>query len=258
MAHSGSAACTACHAKEFEAWSHSQHARAMAEATAKTVLGDFSSASAESHGSTAQFSQRDGRFFVTTDDKDGKLAEFEIKDTFGIEPLQQYLAALPDGRLQALPFAWDTRTKGEGGQRWFHLYPGRKIAPTDELHWTGRQQNWNYMCAECHSTAVRKGYEASTNSFNTTYAEISVGCEACHGAGAQHAAWAKAGKNPAVANKGFASVPARRPTLDWTIDPTSGSPRTGVTRPPGDEVETCARCHGRGRPSNSCLTTWSS
>src|SRR3990172_6812187 len=188
IAHSGSAACAACHVQEFEAWSHSQHARAMADASANNILGDFGSASAESHGSTALFSQRGGRFFVTTDDKDGKSAEFQIKNTFGIEPLQQYLAALPDGRLQALPFAWNTRAKGEGGQRWFHLYPDRKIAPTDELHWTGRQQNWNYMCAECHSTAVRKGYEATTNSFNTTFAEISVGCEARHGAGGQHVA----------------------------------------------------------------------
>ena len=59
---------------------------------------------------------------------DGKPADYEIDYTFGVYPLQQYLIAFPDGRLQALGLAWDTRPKEQGGQRWFHLYPDEKIA----------------------------------------------------------------------------------------------------------------------------------
>jgi hypothetical protein len=55
------------------------------------------------------------------DGLDGKLADFEIRYTFGIALLQQYLIAFPDGRMQALGIAWDSRPKDKGGQRWFHL-----------------------------------------------------------------------------------------------------------------------------------------
>ena len=77
---------------------------------------------------------------------------------------------------------WDTRDDGRG---WYHLQPETLGIPDDVLHWTGSGQNWNHMCADCHSTAVTKGFDASTNTFNTQFAEVSVGCEACHGRVAQ-------------------------------------------------------------------------
>ena len=81
--------------------------------------------------------------------------------TFGVTPLQQYLVEFDDGRLQAFPVAWDTRPKEDGGQHWFHLYPEENIGPGDPLYWTGPNQNWNFMCAECHSTNLRRNYDAS-------------------------------------------------------------------------------------------------
>ncbi|OYZ87395.1 MAG: hypothetical protein B7Y01_04950, partial [Xanthobacter sp. 17-67-6] len=160
----------------------------------------------------------------------------------------QYLVTFPDGRVQVLPWAWDTRPAQDGGQRWFHIYPDRPMPPTDPLHWTRSMQNWNFMCAECHSTTVTKGYDAAADSFHTTFSEISVGCESCHGAGGGHVAWANAGASPDVAGRGFASVAPTRPTPDWSPDPATGSPAHGVSRPAGDEVETCARCHARRGP----------
>jgi len=70
---------------------------------------------------------------------DGKPADFEIKYTFGVEPLQQYLIELPGGRLQAFTLAWDSRAKQNGGQRWFALYPNEHIAPGDPLHWLAKR-----------------------------------------------------------------------------------------------------------------------
>ena len=75
---------------------------------------------------TSRFFRRDGKFFVNTDGPDGKLADFEIRYVFGVTPLQQYLIAFPDGRMQALGIAWDSRPKDKGGQRWFHLYPDQR------------------------------------------------------------------------------------------------------------------------------------
>ena len=186
----GSPACKSCHPQQFAAWTSSQHARAMQHATAETVRGDFSDATFTYQGVTSNFFRRDGKYFVRTDGPDGKLADFEVKYTFGVEPLQQYLVELPGGRLQALALSWDTRPKEAGGQRWFRQYPDEKIDFRDELHWTRRGQNWNFMCADCHSSQVAKGYDATKDAFATHWNEISVGCESCHGPGSAHVAWA--------------------------------------------------------------------
>jgi tetratricopeptide (TPR) repeat protein len=118
------------------------------------------------------------------------MREFEIRYTFGIEPLQQYLVPFPGGRLQALPIAWDTERA-----RWFTLNPDTVVSPDDWLHWTRNGQNWNGMCAECHSTNLQKNFDADTGTYSTTWSEIDVSCEACHGPGSRHVAWARA--NPA-------------------------------------------------------------
>jgi predicted CXXCH cytochrome family protein len=217
----------------------------MQEATEATVLGDFNNAQAEHFSSKARFFRKDGHFIVETEGKDGRTAEFPIRYTFGVDPLQQYLVEFPDGRVQALPYAWDTRPKEKGGQRWFHLYPGEDIPPEDPLHWTGPQQNWNYMCAECHSTNVRKTYDAAKDEFHTTFSEVSVGCEACHGPASGHIAWATGGRTQAVAHHGFPSVAASRGPVAWIPDPKTGSPAISAPRPEGGEAETCDRCHSR-------------
>ena len=96
---------------------------------------------------------------MRTDGPDGKLQDYEIAYTFGVYPLQQYLTAFPGGRYQVLPFAWDSRPAAGGGQRWFHLYPKEAIPAGDALHWTGMNQTWNFMCADCHSTNLRRNYD---------------------------------------------------------------------------------------------------
>ena len=165
----GRDACRPCHEAAFESWLGSDHDLAMDVATADTVLGDFDGAVFESKGITTTFFMRDGRFFVNTEGPDGELADFEIPHTFGHEPLQQYLVPFPGGRLQCLSIAWDT-DQGE----WFDLNPNQIIPPDDWLHWTRSAQNWNGMCAECHSTNLQKNFDAASNSYKTTWSEIDV------------------------------------------------------------------------------------
>ncbi|HSD43929.1 MAG TPA: tetratricopeptide repeat protein [Burkholderiales bacterium] len=243
----GGAACAACHAKEVEAWRGSQHDRAMEVASDKTVLGNFDNAKFTYAGTTSNFFKRDGKFYVNTDGPDGKSADYEIRYTFGVAPLQQYLIELPGGRLQALGIAWDSRPKAEGGQRWFHLYPDRKLKAGDPLHWTGIDQNWNYQCADCHSTNLRKGYEEKTGAFNTTWTDLNVGCEACHGPGSDHVAWArKEGDWKRFdAGKGLVVALDERRGASWAIDPATGNAARSKPRDTQREIETCARCHAR-------------
>jgi tetratricopeptide (TPR) repeat protein len=248
----GSETCEGCHQEQAQLWGTSQHKHAMQHATDKTVLGDFNDASFDYYGVRSRFFRKDGKFLVETDGPDGKLATFEVKYTFGVDPLQQYLIEFPDGRLQALSIAWDTRPKEQGGQRWFHLYPNEEIRSADVLHWTKLNQNWNFMCAECHSTGVHKNYDAANDRFATTFAEISVGCETCHGQGSSHLAWARnrnrwwpfaKQEDPA---KGLMVHFDERKDIVWRHDPTTGnSQRNFAPALLRKEVETCGLCHAR-------------
>ena len=243
----GSGACAACHAREGQAWRESQHAQAMAEATGSTVLGRFDGTPVAYAGITSSFFRRGDKFYARTEGADGRLADFEIKYTFGVSPLQQYLVAFPGGRLQALSLAWDTRPVTAGGQRWFHLYPEERITAGDPLHWTGAQQNWNFMCADCHSTNVRKGYDPATRQYATTWSEITVGCEACHGPGGDHIAWARRGGTAveARADRYLSAQLDERKGVVWGIDPARQSPLGSRPRLSDREIEVCARCHAR-------------
>lgn len=186
VAYVGRQACSQCHAAQANAWTGSRHDLAMQPADSTTVLGDFAGTSFTYAGTTSTFSHKDGGYWVTTDGPDGRLTEYRVAYTFGVYPLQQYLIPFPGGRYQALNVVWDTRLKSEGGQRWFHLYPDERVDFRDPLHWTGPLQSWNFSCAECHSTNLQKRYSAAADSYNTTWSEIDVSCEACHGPGADH------------------------------------------------------------------------
>jgi len=218
----GRESCLSCHQVAYQAWAGSDHDNAMDVASDSTVLGNFAAAVFEDRGATSEFYRRDGKYYVRTEGPGGETEEFEIAYTFGAEPLQQYLIRFPGGRLQALSTAWDV-VRGE----WFHLYPGQDIPSDDWLHWTRGGQNWNGMCAECHSTNLVKGYDPTTKTFETTWSEIDVSCEACHGPGSRHVAWAEL---PPM---------ARPPSDDYELV----IPTSDITA--RQQVELCAPCHSR-------------
>ncbi len=222
------ASCLGCHAEQAQSWKDSDHDWSMREAKEGNVLGNFADTRFSDAGVTSRFFRRNGQYFVNTEGADGKPADFRIQYTFGYWPLQQYLVAFPSGRLQALTVAWDSRPASAGGQRWFSLYPGQRFAPSDALHWTGRYQNWNAMCADCHSTNLLKGYDEQHDSFASTWHEQNVGCQSCHGPGQAHVQWearTDKAKEAAVEQKGLVvSLKA----LDSKA-----------------QVEQCAYCHSR-------------
>ncbi len=242
----GAERCSTCHSRETALWRQSQHAKAMQNASEDTVLGNFDNASFDYFGTPSTFYRRDNKFLVRTDGADGQIAEFEISHVFGVAPLQQYLVAFPDGRLQALSVAWDTRPESAGGQRWFHLYPDTPIRAGDPLHWTRREQNWNWMCAECHSTKLERHFDAASNSYATTFAEMNVACEACHGPGEKHFAWASTGADTAAdPSRGLPVRLDERRGVHWTMDAQSGNATRSEPPGPRTEMAVCAQCHAR-------------
>jgi Flp pilus assembly protein TadD len=242
----GEASCASCHEREAAAWRSSQHAHAMQPASSATVLGDFRDARFTYDGVTSTFFRKGERYFVRTDGPDGALADFEITFTFGVEPLQQYLVDFPDGRKQALSIAWDTRDAAQGGRRWFHLYPDEHIDHRDSLHWTRLNQNWNFMCAECHSTNLRRNYDPAHDRYATTWSDVDVACEACHGPGSNHVAWAE--QQPrgqgSAGDDGLVIRLDERRGATWTR-PASGTATRTPTLASHREIETCAVCHAR-------------
>lgn len=245
----GRESCKSCHEKQYEWFSGSDHDRAMDIADSISVLGDFNHAVFFRQGITSEFYKKDDGFYVFTEGPDGGMAEFKVDYVFGVRPLQQYLVAFPGGRYQCLPLCWDTRPKEEGGQRWFHIYGDEEIPYTDFLYWTRVTQNWNYMCAECHSTNLKKNFNASTDSYHTTWSEIDVSCEACHGPCSAHIRWA--GEH---AEKHVQEEPGTMGLVIRHKDPQGGTwvfkagkhiaERT-VTHNRQKTLETCARCHAR-------------
>lgn len=219
--YAGSESCRSCHGRQYNDWKESHHDLAMMAADAVSVKGDFDT-TFFSQGVTSRFYRRDGRYFVNTEGPDAAYHDYEVTHTFGVEPLQQYLVKLRDGRLQALRTAWDTKEN-----RWFDLYPDYEISSDEWLHWSRGGLNWNTMCADCHSTNVHKNFDEEKGSFNTTFTLMNVSCEACHG--------------PAKKHMGIVSAS--------DFDSAEYDPQIHLYLTSGlssrEQVDQCARCHSR-------------
>jgi len=247
--YSGRESCRECHQKQYDLFQGSDHDMAMDTATAETVLGDFNNVTFTHLGVTSRFYTSDGKYFVHTEGPGGEMGDYRIDYVFAIRPLQQYLVAFPGGRYQCLPICWDTRPVEEGGQRWFHIYQDERIPPDDLLYWTRVTQNWNYMCAECHSTNVKKNYSYRKKTYHTTWSEVDVSCEACHGPGSLHIDWAERveqGSSPDIyPNMGLVIRLTDTDNATWVFDPDSVTARRSVPRQTDELVQMCSRCHSR-------------
>ena len=222
----GGKACIECHQKEYRLWKGSDHDSAMAVASDTSVRGNFNNAEFTFNGITSKFYKRAGKFFVYTEGPGGIMKEFQVTHTFGIRPLQQYLIPFENGKYQGLPIAWNTTE-----HKWFHMaamvYKPEDLKPDNWLYWTNQAQNWNSMCAECHSTNLQKNYNLESKSYHTTWNDINVNCEACHGPGSLHIEW------------------ARLPELARPQDNNTGLVVKTSKITSRQYVESCAPCHAR-------------
>jgi nitrate/TMAO reductase-like tetraheme cytochrome c subunit len=222
----GRTSCIECHQQQAHAYAGSDHDRAMEPATDETVLGDFNNVTFTRFDEHTRFFRDGKKFMVNAEGPDGKYHDYEILWTFGVRPLQQYMVKFPDGRVQVLRVSWDVKKK-----QWFYVAPPdaeeERLHPDDPLHWTGMAQNWNTMCAECHSTDYHKNYHLDSNTYTSEFNEIDVSCEACHGPGSLHVEL------------------ARSKSLFW--DRNVGFGLTNVLKNAANvrQVETCAPCHSR-------------
>lgn len=241
----GTAACKNCHLNAWQDWQDSDHSWSMREATAPNVKGDFNDAKFAYFGQTSRFYRKGEQFWFAQLDASGTLQHYQIRYTFGVYPLQQYLVGFEDGRYQVLNIAWDSRSQADGGQRWFHLFPDRPVLYDSPLHWQGSYQRWNSRCATCHSTNFKKNFDPASQHYNSQWSQLSIGCEACHGPGAGHLHWAQTGKAQSL------NAPAQFGLTRWlkggsqwqrSADQATAS-NHGQSNPA--QLDSCAGCHAR-------------
>ncbi len=232
--------CISCHQASHEKWQQSDHAKAMAVADEASVLADFNNKDVEHYGQKAHFFIKDNQYQVKIAYGE-KTDTYQVKYVFGHYPLQQYLVETEPGRLQVLPFAWDAHSKAEGGQRWYHIYSHEEIQPQDRLHWRQPLQNWNGMCADCHSDGLTRSYDSDKNNFNTIFDNINVGCLSCHGDMSAHAQTAK--RNVA---KDVTSI--KHPTGQWLRAAKDKTAKWQGVKRDNSFMENCFACHALRAP----------
>lgn len=229
----GRSSCIQCHQEEAESYIGSHHDLAMDLATEDTVLADFDNATFERDGVVSRMFRDGDRYMIHTEGEEGEMRDFHVKYVFGVDPLQQYMVefdrtpGMPDSeipRVQVLRLSWDTAKK-----EWFYLRPPDvkdKLEPDDPLHWTGIGQRWQTMCADCHSTNLKRNFDAKTNQYHTTFSELDVSCEACHGPGSLHVELAQS--NSVFWDRRYGFGLAKLKGED-----------------PEPQIQTCAPCHSR-------------
>lgn len=216
-AYAGSESCRDCHRTEYDLWKQSHHA--LAERSLQPGDGiAFTPSHIFKHGSdTTTVRVENGQYQIVTRGLDGRVQPYPIVRVIGDDPLIQFLTPFPGGRYQVQEASYAPISN-----QWFYVYGDDIRNPGEYGHWTGRGMNWNSQCAECHNTDLHKNYDAATDSYHTTMAEVAVGCEACHGPMKAHNEWQQAHPH--------STLP----------DPTVSSPL-----PPSRIVGLCGSCHSR-------------
>ena len=233
--------CISCHTQAVNNWQTSDHAKAMGLANKNNVLGDFNDVVVNHYSQKARFFTTDDGLFIEMNE-DGDVSEYKVDYTFGHYPLQQYLIETKPGAYQVFPFAWDSREKTEGGQRWYPIYENEDIKQNDRLHWKQPLQNWNGMCADCHSSNLERNYSVEQNRFETTYDEINVGCKSCHIISSNHVQDKASNKLPGISEDKVQEIGMWMRTKDQKVASWKGPPRNN------EFMESCFACHALRAP----------
>jgi predicted CXXCH cytochrome family protein len=192
------------------------------------VLGDFRPGTQlKQNGRSYAMSSKDGKPSISVAHGDGQPHTFGVHYTLGARRFQGYLSKLPDGRIYVLPVFWRVET----GQ-WVDY---AVIGPVPDGPHEYRQI-WNSNCVNCHATNLTPGYSLQTDTYATTWTEMGIGCEACHGPGSRHVTLMR----NAPTGAGVARETRSRDP-DYGARLAIFSPRTAPKR---QTFDSCAYCHG--------------
>lgn len=215
--YAGSASCAECHAREYAEWRDSLHSKMEQAATPKTVIGAFTPEGTlvrtEAAGKRIVLTRRGDEFFVEAPTADGGQREFAVERTVGNRYKQRYLTRFEDGSWHTLPVQWF-----EQDQKFVEWHHQASAAPGTGKFWMDDAWQWQLKCAGCHTTGLELGYDTATKSYASTWSELAIGCEACHGSGVAHVA-ARGGTDNILCPSEFTFA---------------------------QQLDTCGQCHSRG------------
>lgn len=222
----GSERCLGCHEQIYFSWLSTLHPYKVRPATENTVVGDFVKNNKltikdikdvpDKTEYTTTMSKKDGKFFITTIGSGGKEETYPVKYVLGGVWKQRYMTEFKNGAIMILPVQWNIATR-----QWVDYQGFKTGAPGSGKYWADKNRTWQYQCGSCHSTGVKVNYNASSDTFRTTWVDNGISCEACHGPGSIHSAEPKYKKTATIINP--AKIPdARR------------------------AAQTCGQCHNRG------------
>jgi predicted CXXCH cytochrome family protein len=226
----GSQSCARCHDVEHTQWKNSLHIKMTKPVAEATIAGDFRDGTKfADHDRSYTFGMKAGKPFVTVAFGDRAPETFTVDYTLGAKRYQGYLSMLPEGRIYVLPVFWHVASK-----RWVDW---KEITPIpDGAH--DIRQIWNQNCFNCHGTNIVQGYDIAAKQYRSTWTEMGIGCEACHGPGREHLAlmeeWEK---DPASKPKYDNSSKNRQLSDTLKIFSTRSSEPRRI-------YDTCAYCHG--------------
>jgi predicted CXXCH cytochrome family protein len=226
----GSGACARCHDVEHAQWKNSLHIKMTKPIAEATIVGDFREGTKfADHDRAYTFGMKSGKPVISVSFGGRPPETFTVDYTLGAKRYQGYLSTLPEGRIYVLPVFWHVASK-----RWVDW---KEITPIpDGAH--DIRQIWNANCFNCHGTNIVQGYDLDEKKYRSTWTEMGIGCEACHGPGRQHVAlmeeWEK---DPASKPKYDNSSKNRQLSDTLKIFSTRSSEPRRI-------YDTCAYCHG--------------
>ena len=239
--YAGSLACRSCHSNEFEKWKASHHALAETRFDPLIHGPAFEPGQKVQHGKReSTVGKLDGDYAIITEGADGKITPFTPLRVIGKSPLWQAVVGGERGRYQVTALSYDPHK-----HEWFDVYGDEDRRPHEWGFWANRGMTWNSMCGSCHTTDYRKNYDPDSDSYNTKFSELGVGCEGCHGPYRRHAhEMAAQGR---TTPQGVSSVAVSWPPKSFLEKRPEGQPAiSGQERNRLDVIlDTCGSCHAR-------------
>ena len=194
-----STGCRECHAEEYDSWHDSFHRTMTQEANAESVVAPIDDVTLTSRGRSYRFYQKGDEFRVRMVDpawesqrklrglpiegfRNHPVIDQQIVMTTGSHHHQAYWIKGAGNEFRQVPFVYHIATKQWIPNEDSFLQPGSHER---------QSQRWNDNCIICHTVGGRPGLELVANAdnqrvgrFNSSFVELGIACEACHGPGA--------------------------------------------------------------------------
>ncbi|MEI6278777.1 MAG: tetratricopeptide repeat protein [Verrucomicrobiae bacterium] len=168
--------CKPCHPESFEDWKPSLHAHANRLVNPIKDGPAFNNARGYHEGLlNTEVSEKLNRLIVRQIGPDGIPSYHRAVAVIGVEPLVQYLAPFPRGRLQVINPAYDPKKRD-----WFDIYKSEPRQAYEWGFWKNQGMNWNSQCAYCHTTSFEKNYDSATDSYASAWKAMGISCSQCH------------------------------------------------------------------------------